>query len=67
MAKEEKITYKRISPNDVKVIFSSGNIRTEVLARVVGHGSYEICKAPSNSVAKGKSSAKEGTSKTEAA
>jgi len=38
---KEKVTYQRISPNEVKIIYEEGHIRNEVVARVVTRGSYD--------------------------
>jgi len=43
MAKKQTLDYKRVTPNDIKVSYSSGDKHTEVLARVVTRGTYFIC------------------------
>jgi len=37
----EKLTYKRVGPNEVKIIYERGDIRSEVVARVATRGTYE--------------------------
>jgi len=43
MSKRESINYEKLTPNDIKIIVTSGNESTEVVARVLERGSYTIC------------------------
>jgi len=36
----EKITYERVSPNEVRIIYECGDIRNEVIALVATRGMY---------------------------